>query len=59
MTPERAKEITAEIWNNNPLGQHSVRQSITPEEEKEIIRTWKTIPGNTCFYDAVLAISKR
>lgn len=53
MTSERAKQIAREIWTNNPLGGHRVEQTMTEAERQEIIKFWHTLPGHTCFFDAV------
>tara|TARA_Y100000310_G_scaffold338332_1_gene427671 strand:- start:348 stop:566 length:219 start_codon:yes stop_codon:yes gene_type:complete len=31
---------------------------ITLEEDAEIKRVWATMPGNTCYFDALLRIKK-
>lgn len=28
----------------------------TPEEDKEVMEKWRTMPGNTCWYDALVRI---
>ena len=48
MTPERAKEILklGSRWSN--WSKHC-----TPEEDREIKDKWHTMPGYTCWYDAL------
>lgn len=53
MTRERAEEIRRAIWDSH--GWDGVE---TPEERKEIVKVWETMPGWTCFYDAVERIAK-
>jgi hypothetical protein len=53
ITPERAREISYEIdqeWTMNP---HHKYEPYTAEERNEIMRLWNTMPGYTCFHDAV------
>jgi hypothetical protein len=56
MTPERAKEISYEIdqeWTMNPVHKFS---PYTACERNEIMQLWATMPGYTCFHDAVRRI---
>ncbi len=54
MTPERAKEIMelGRQWANP--GKYC-----TPAEDNEVRDLWLTMPGYTCWYDALLRISNR
>jgi hypothetical protein len=53
MTPERAREIIQ-------LGSRWVEYSkhMTDEEKKFVVEKWDTMPGYTCFYDALVRIAK-
>lgn len=53
MTLERAHEIIklGSQWSN-------YSKFCTPEEDKEIRDLWMTMPGYTCWYDALLRISR-
>lgn len=53
MTPERAEELRQEILKLG--GWHPI--SITEEEESTVRMMWATMPGYTCFYDAVARIA--
>jgi len=52
MTPERAKEIldSANDWGG-------YQDEPTLEERNEIKKVWDTLPGWTCFNDALIAIA--
>jgi hypothetical protein len=59
ITPERAREISYEInqeWTMNPVHKYV---PYTADERQEIMRLWKTMPGHTCFHDAVLRIIRK
>ena len=53
MTQDRANEILklGSQWSN--FSKHC-----TKEEEKEVMDKWNTMPGYTCFYDALCRIAK-
>ena len=53
MTPERAKEILARgsRWSN--WSKHC-----TQAEDKYVRKLWGTLPGYTCWYDALIRIAK-
>lgn len=53
MTQERAKEIIAlgNQWSN-------YSKHCTPAEDKEVRDLWMTMPGYTCWYDALLRIAR-
>jgi len=58
MTPERATELLPTYCNPwyflNP-GPHA---RCTTEEHFEVTEVWDTMPGHTCWYDALLRISR-
>lgn len=49
MTKERAQEILklGSRW-------HNWSKHCTPAEDEEIRALWRTLPGYTCWYDALL-----
>jgi len=51
MTPKRAREI---LDSMSPFG----AMDYTEEEHREITAVWDTMPGHTCFFDAVVRIAK-
>ena len=53
MEPERALEILQEgnRWCN-------WSEKCTKEENQFVMDKWKTMPGNTCWYDALVRIAK-
>ena len=58
ITPERAREISYEInqdWTMNPVHRF---KPYTADERQEIMRLWTTMPGHTCFHDAVSRLAK-
>lgn len=52
MTPERAREIAESIHAAQGWG-----GEYTPHERAEIVGVWNTLPGWTCFFDAVQHIA--
>jgi hypothetical protein len=52
MTPERAQEILS-------LGMrwHEWAVHTTPAENQEIMEKWRTMPGYTCYFDALLRLA--
>ena len=58
MTPERAAEIIAQA---HALAKHGpwsdqLRNVMTVDEIAGVFAVWKTMPGSTCFMDALLRI---
>lgn len=51
VSPERAKTIAAAIWNSG-----GYNDGCYPNERKNIIKYWETLPSHTTFYDAVCRI---
>ena len=53
MTKERAEEINrlGSQWSN-------YSKFCTPEEDKEIRDLWLTMPGDSCWHDALLRIAR-
>ncbi|MCL4682388.1 MAG: hypothetical protein KJZ92_14100 [Rhodocyclaceae bacterium] len=51
VTQQRAQDI---LRNQGPFG----RLDLTPEEDVFIRRVWASMPGWTCYYDAVTRIAK-
>lgn len=61
ITPERATAIKDNIWrrfNGGLSGVPVPKDIITQEENEEILRYWKTLPGWTCYYDAVAKMAR-
>ena len=61
MTPQRAQEILAlSDWSGfNCLGFGNIKPEFEPEtaaERKEVCKVWDTMPGYTCYRDALLRI---
>ena len=52
MTPERTMEI---LDSGNIMGGYADEPSLT--ERAEIVKVWNTLPGWTCFNDALIAIA--
>ena len=63
MTQERANELLALIrWESGGCLFQDKKAppypEMTPEERAEVKAKWDTMPGHTCFHDAVLRIYK-
>jgi hypothetical protein len=67
MTPERAKYVLANTsYGSLPMAfPRSYQPSgvihkdgITAEEDQDIRALWKTMPGHTCYNDAVVRIAR-
>lgn len=62
MTNERAEEIMANInflgGGVLGFGAKTPYPKETPEEKQEIMAKWRSMPGWTCYYDAVNRIAK-
>lgn len=67
MTPERAKHIHGRqsygslpmAFRRRPDDTHEiVDDGITREEDASIRALWRTMPGHTCYMDAVLRIAR-
>lgn len=59
MTPERANEIIKEAQSGAAGAPWSDRldKVMTKEERKEVNQVWDTLPGHTCFVDALYRIA--
>lgn len=59
MTPERAKEIIKQAQDKANVGPWSdqIEKVITKEERNEVNKVWETMPGHTCFVDALYRIA--
>lgn len=58
MTPERAKEIIRQakaLANVGPWS-NQIDKVISKEERLEVNKVWETMPGHTCFVDALYQI---
>jgi hypothetical protein len=53
ITQERAQEI---LRFGSQYSNYS--KQMTEQEVAEIIALWKTMPGYTCFYDAVVRVAQ-
>ena len=58
MTKERAQEILNSIYNDRWGWQCNTDKFFRLGEREEVIRKWKTMPGYTCFADALHRIAK-
>ena len=59
MNKQRAWDLyckTGDGWRMFPCFKHV--PEITKEERNEVIELWKTMPGNTCFADALARMSE-
>lgn len=52
MTPERAMEI---LGSGNTMGGYADEPCLG--ERAEVVKVWNTLPGWTCFNDALIAIA--
>jgi hypothetical protein len=61
MTPERANEIIEQAQAKAKHGPWSdqLKKVMTPEEHATILAVWETMPGNTCYVDALLRIKNK
>lgn len=59
MTPERATEIIAQAKAHVTFGPWSdaIDRVMQPGERDDVVTVWKTMPGHTCFVDALIRIS--
>jgi hypothetical protein len=62
MTQERAKEISEIIdWESGGClisgNKRPLNPPVTIDERNEIVAVWKTMPGHSCFHDAVRRIA--
>ena len=60
MTSERAAEIIEQAQGRATFGPWSdqLDKVMTAEERAEVIRFWETMPGYTCFVDALFRIKQ-
>lgn len=60
MTPERAREIFVEAKARTGLGPWSdqLRNVMTADERMQVLEVWKTMPGSSCFFDALNKIAR-
>jgi len=60
MEKERAQEILRCIYGLKYNWQDSegVAKCFLPGEKEEVIEKWRTMPGYTCFADALIRISE-
>lgn len=61
MTQQRASAIIEEAKNKTEFGPWSdqLTKVMTREERLEVNRVWDTMPGHTCFIDALFRVAKR
>lgn len=63
ISPERAEEIRQVIlWKGGGclgVGSKCPYEPETKEEKAEIMALWNTMPGHTCYYDAVCRIVRK
>jgi hypothetical protein len=60
MTPERAQEIIQSAYNTCTCGPwcDQIDKVMKEGERKEVIQVWDTMPGDTCFVDALYYIAR-
>ena len=58
MTSKRAAEIIDQAKGKAVYGPWSdqIAKVITPEEHAAVLAKWETMPGHTCYVDALLRI---
>ena len=58
MTPTRAREIYDAARAQATCGPWSdqLDNVMTPDERREIVAVWETMPGNSCFVDALFRV---
>lgn len=60
MTPERAQEIIAQARNTGGafcMWSDNIEKVMRPGERDEVRKVWDTMPGYTCFVDALNRIA--
>lgn len=58
MTKERAYEIYTAIQHARFPWQEDVRKYMTYQEHDEVMDRWRSMPGYTCYADALLRLVK-
>lgn len=60
MKTERASEIIAKAKEAATIGPWSdqIQRFMTPDERRDLVKVWKTMPGTTCFVDVLEKIAK-
>jgi hypothetical protein len=60
MTPIRAQEIIQAAYDKCTCGPWSdqLDKVMTKEERQEVNAVWDTMPGDTCFVDAIYRIAR-
>ena len=58
MTPERALELMYESNQRHSFFPKHRYAPETAEERREVLAMWNTMPGYTCYYDALNRIAK-
>ena len=58
MTPERAKEVYAQCRKQAGCGPWSdqLDNVLTSDEDFDLRKLWRTMPGHTCFVDALFRV---
>jgi hypothetical protein len=58
MEPKRAAEIIADAMAITAIGPwvDNLDTVMTPNERQEVLDKWRTMPGHTCFFDALCRI---
>jgi hypothetical protein len=59
MTPERAQQIIQAAYDTCTCGPWSdqLDKVMSREERAEVNEVWETMPGDTCFVDAIYRIA--
>lgn len=60
MKPQRATEIIEKAKAAATIGPWSdqIQRFMTPDERRDLVNVWKTMPGHTCFVDVLEKIAK-
>lgn len=61
MKPERAREIIQAAYDKASVGPWSdqLDKVMSKEERAEVCAVWETMPGHTCFVDAIYRIARQ
>lgn len=60
MTPQRAREIIQAAYDACTCGPWCdwLDRVMQPGEKEEVKQVWETMPGDTCFVDAIYRIAR-
>lgn len=57
MTAQRAREIYRAITESRWGWNQDIKKFFRPGEHEAVMAYWTTLPGNTCFHDALLRMT--